>query len=176
MSCYVAGVPIDDIRRFGRWKSCVFSRYIHREELMYLGLIRHISRTDGFLDRTKQSNAATKSEMVDAESELTEFRTGGVRDSENRWVRFRTCGSTIFDSEGDSEDIGNRQWGNSASDVETNESAFSMEMVDTVYHPGFEMVNGPIWLLLLHMRYDTGIDGIPPNLFAIRKQFRVFAR
>ena len=34
-SCYVAGVPLDDIRRFGRWKSCVFHRYIHHGEMMY---------------------------------------------------------------------------------------------------------------------------------------------
>ena len=79
-ACYVAGVPLGDIRRFGRWKSCVFRRYIHHDELMYHGLSKYIARTEGFLDQLKQTNSVTKAVRV-VEGEDPEVRRTGV---ENR--------------------------------------------------------------------------------------------
>ena len=108
---YVSGVPLDDIRRFGRWKSCVFHIYIHRDELMYHGSSRHISRTEGFLGQLKQTNSATKAARADEESLGTDFRTGMVGHIESGFSYDFEPGSAIFESGNDSENIANRHCG-----------------------------------------------------------------
>ena len=60
-SCYVVGVPLGDIRRFGGWKSGVSHRYIHHDGLMYRGLSRHIARTEGFPDQQKKNQLGDES-------------------------------------------------------------------------------------------------------------------
>ena len=72
----MGGVPLDDIRRFGRRKSIAFHRYIHHDALIYHGLSRHIARTEGFLEQLKQTNAAAKAARIDESEERAEFRTG----------------------------------------------------------------------------------------------------
>ena len=93
-ACYVAGVPLDDIRRFGRWKSCVFHRYIHHDELMYHNLSKYIARTEGFLDQLKQTNSATNAvRVVEGEGPET-CRSGVEYRQQDAYGRFRTGGYT----------------------------------------------------------------------------------
>ena len=99
-ACYVAGVPLDDIRRFGRWKSCVFHMYIHHDELMYHGLSRHIARTEGFLEQLKQTNSVTKAVRRDEAEERREFRTGRSR---KEYARYRKGGNHTPSSDIDME-------------------------------------------------------------------------
>ena len=89
-ACYVAGVPLGDIRRFGRWESCVFNRYIHRDELMYHNLSKYISRTEGFLDQLKQTNSATKDVRVVEEDDGANCRTGWEDTGRNKYEQYRT--------------------------------------------------------------------------------------
>ena len=126
-ACYVAGVPLDDIRRFGRWGSCVSHRHIHHDEWMYHGLSRHIARTAGLLGQLSQTNSVNKSARAGESSGRTEFRTAGVATRSNeRFGRFRTGGSTLFDSESDSGNMVSR-YGVFSADTRSCESVFIME-------------------------------------------------
>ena len=89
-SFYVAGSPTDDIRRFGRWKSCVFHRYIHHDELMYHGISKYIARTEGFPDQLKQADSVTKAFRVVEGGEFGARRTGSGAKRPNEYERFRT--------------------------------------------------------------------------------------
>ena len=97
-------VPLDDIRRFGRWESCVFHRYIHHGEMMYHGLSRHIARTEWFLEQLRQTNSVTKAVRIDEDDDKRECRTGRREISR---PTFRTGGNHTpsSDSEMDSDEV-----------------------------------------------------------------------
>ena len=129
-ACYVDGVPLGDIRRFGRWKSCVLHRYIHHDELMCHGLSRRIARTEGFLEQLKQTNSVTKALGIDESSERAEFRTGRDGWGAPVYPSFRTGGRRISDSESESGNIAN--WDIDAPPVgKSYHSVFTREVVET---------------------------------------------
>ena len=89
-ACYVAGVQLGDIRRFGGWKSCVFNRYIHHDELMYRNLSKYISRAEGFLDQLKQTNSVTKAVRAVEEDGGVNCRTGWEDTDRMKYEQYRT--------------------------------------------------------------------------------------
>ena len=91
-ACYVAGAPLEEIRRFGRWESCVFRRYIHHDELMYRGMSKYIARTEGFLDQLRQTNSVTKAVRAAEGGDPDVYRTGVDIDGREKYEKYRTGG------------------------------------------------------------------------------------